>query len=742
MRLEIAASQLSFGLQSDDVARVQQAFQMLGRDIPADEADRRVFGPSTAAVLKALQTDLNVPVTGIVDAATVSVINAALANLATDTRTVRGRVSDADGHPATGLSVQLYLKLPADEMVISTSALDADGEYQISYQVPPNSARLDLRIEVRDQTGAVEATPPASSILANAGPLEVVNFVLSGASHPQSSEFDLLLADLKPLLASRDPAQLKEDAAKHEASLLAVQSGWPSAQVAAVAIASRLASETQVPAPLFYGLLREGCPADLAALQAMHPDVRLSALKAAVAKGTVPKSVGGQDIESYLSGVTPQPSAQLKTMLGRVLQPAEFDQFFTAYLKSGPDPAIFWKSLAADPALGGRAGALKLTVQLAGLTDNHDPLVAAILARSDVKEAPDLARLTEAQWLALIQTPGVGIPDSAPGASPDEKARNYVGQILTRVEAAFPTQFFAAKLEDSPIAKFFQDNNLTYDLKRTYPPLFFNQNPAAAQALNPEQRQQLAAFQRIYRLIPPPLAGEGWGGVAQQTIALSARGIGSAQQITRVPRQVFADQHKDILSADRANAVYERALKVSATALALFSEHAAAMNRTGLHVLPRLDTQKQADRAASNPIPDWQTLFGSLDSCACQGCASVHGAAAYLVDALHFLDDRGVRGPLFNRRPDLGDIELSCENTDTQLPLVDLVNEILEDAVAPPAAFTPFALAPALEADLGQSVASAALTAAFTPPLAAGTRVETIDTGARWRVWTSRLPTA
>ena len=724
MKLEISASRLSFGLQSDDVARVQKAMEALGRDIPADEADRRIFGPSTTAVLKALQSDLDVPATGAVDAATVRAINAALAALENDPRTIRGNVSDSDGNPAKGLSIQLYLQDAIGEKVIGKSPLDADGAYRISYRPLENSARIDLRIEVRGQAGVVETTPPAASILVNAGPLEVVNFVLSGDAHPSSSEFELVVAGLKPLLGSRDPAQLKEDAKSHEASLLAAQSGRPAAEVAALAIASRLASETTVPAPLVYGLLREGYPADVAALRAMHPDVQRGALKAAVAKGTVPKIVGGRDIESYLSGLAPQPNAQLKTLLGRVLQPAEIDQFFAEHLKSGQDPAAFWKSVAADPILGNRAGSLKLTIQLAGLTDNHDPLVAAILARSEIKQASDLTRLTEAQWLALIQTPGVGVPDNAPGASSDEKARNYSSQILARVEAAFPTLFFAAQLGDSPIAKLLQDHP-AYDFKRTYPTQFLKQNPAAAQALNATQQRQLGAFQRIYRLTDS----------AQQTLALSAKGVESAQQITRVARQVFVDRHKDILSADQANQVYGRALQVSAVALAVFGENAAPMNRTALQVLPRLDTQKQANLAADNSIPDWQTLFGSSDSCDCQDCASVHGPAAYLVDALHFLDDRGVRETLFERRPDLGDIELSCENTDAQLPLVDLVNEILEDVVAPPAPFTPFDLAPALELDLGQPVASAALTAAFTPPLAAGTRVEAVEPAERWRIW-------
>src|SRR5262249_55429397 len=148
--------------------------------------------------------------------------------------------------------------------------------------------------------------------------------------------------------------------------------------------------------------------------------------------------------------LAPQPRVQLRTLLGRVLKPAEIDQFFALYLKSSQDPAAFWKSVAADATLGGLAGAVKLAVQLAGLTDNHDPLVAAIVARPDIKQASDLARLTDAQWLALIQAPGVGVPASIPGTSADEKAKNYVAQILTRVEAAFPTLFFATKLGDSP----------------------------------------------------------------------------------------------------------------------------------------------------------------------------------------------------------------------------------------------------------------------------------------------------
>ncbi|HWX74534.1 MAG TPA: Tc toxin subunit A, partial [Solirubrobacteraceae bacterium] len=93
-----------------------------------------------------------------------------------------------------------------------------------------------------------------------------------------------------------------------------------------------------------------------------------------------------------------------------------------------------------------------------------------------------------------------------------------------------------------------------------------------------------------------------------------------------------------------------------------------------------------SEKAAA--YPNLQTLFGSESFCACEECESVLGAAAYLVDCLEFLNHRqassgSVRDVLLGRRPDIALIELNCQNTNTELPYIDLVNELLEDAVAP-----------------------------------------------------------
>jgi len=58
MILQISSTQLSRGIPSDDVARVQQVLQALGRGVPADETADRGLSAGTVAVVKGLQTEL------------------------------------------------------------------------------------------------------------------------------------------------------------------------------------------------------------------------------------------------------------------------------------------------------------------------------------------------------------------------------------------------------------------------------------------------------------------------------------------------------------------------------------------------------------------------------------------------------------------------------------------------------------------------------------------------------------
>lgn len=99
----------------------------------------------------------------------------------------------------------------------------------------------------------------------------------------------------------------------------------------------------------------------------------------------------------------------------------------------------------------------------------------------------------------------------------------------------------------------------------------------------------------------------------------------------------------------------------------------------------------------------WDLLFGDADFCECGECNSVYSAAAYYVELLQYLrnnnldpdatgsivinpDPKDISNTplekLFNRRPDLGCLELTCKNINTLIPYVDLVNEVMENYVA------------------------------------------------------------
>lgn len=90
-------------------------------------------------------------------------------------------------------------------------------------------------------------------------------------------------------------------------------------------------------------------------------------------------------------------------------------------------------------------------------------------------------------------------------------------------------------------------------------------------------------------------------------------------------------------------------------------------------------------------LPSLDSIFGSMDTCSCSECQSVYSPAAYLTDLLNWLHKDVVCPGLpirraldtlkqvasVNRRTDIIHLYLNCENTNTLLPHIDLVNEIL-----------------------------------------------------------------
>jgi len=88
-------------------------------------------------------------------------------------------------------------------------------------------------------------------------------------------------------------------------------------------------------------------------------------------------------------------------------------------------------------------------------------------------------------------------------------------------------------------------------------------------------------------------------------------------------------------------------------------------------------------------IQSFSDIFGSQNYCECEHCKSVLSPAAYFVDLMRFLELRVLQSdtdsPLPDtnsihlkvRRPDLWDLELSCENTNKRIPYIGVIVEVL-----------------------------------------------------------------
>ncbi|WP_219469075.1 hemopexin repeat-containing protein, partial [Nonomuraea rhizosphaerae] len=80
-------------------------------------------------------------------------------------------------------------------------------------------------------------------------------------------------------------------------------------------------------------------------------------------------------------------------------------------------------------------------------------------------------------------------------------------------------------------------------------------------------------------------------------------------------------------------------------------------------------------------LPSYEQLFEELDFYEGDEARSVYSPAAYLVDLLRLLEGVYQDPDLLRRRPDLAKIPLDAENTFTESPYLDIVNEVLEQVI-------------------------------------------------------------
>ena len=433
-----------------------------------------------------------------------------------------------------------------------------------------------------------------------------------------------------------------------------------------------------------------------------NPEAKAS-IEAAIQKVSATTTVGqflGLDqtvtANPLLTGVIGQ--ANLATLLATSAplktNSALIDDFVATYSTFQGSMSAFWSSLSQNTEFAAAVPGLQLTLQLGTLTLGSPTLVAALLAQYPKMTTPRaLATLSVADWEQLITSQHVVIPDSISGVTPAEQTANYAAAITGMLTEAFPGATFGESLRqtlakstsavDRGVAGILAsasdfdilDTNLSSYIAQHATTIFTGIDQTDQTAVT----QRLATWQRVARVTPDFATAN----------SLLTSGYTSAYRIASTPRASFLYSLSGTLgSTSAAQAIYDRAQQIAGTAMAMFSNIRQALTGASFRVLGPIGTHVSQNLSTPAGIPNWQTLFGSLSSCTCSDCQSIYSAAAYFVDLLQFLANSGKNSAgqtplqaLLLRRPDLPYIKLNCVNTNTALPYVDLVNEIMESFV-------------------------------------------------------------
>ncbi len=683
------------------------------------ERAAQTYGKSTTDAVHRFQKYQRLMATGEVDEATAAALNKILGELGApgfqpltptpqppiprpptltpaDFR-VNGLVQWVDGRLAAAAIVLAFDKDLRSEELLGQAMTDASGHYEIGYSSSQfkraEKKTADLLVRVMGRKGELLAESP---VVFNAQPVETVNVLLGGTVLIGPSEYTRIEADVEPVLDGVAVADLTDADIK----FLSGETGWSQEFLGFYAAAAGLSRQTKVSTEVFYGFAREKLPTTLNLLLAQSAVTQRRALEAAIRDNIIPASVG-KTIDGVLDRLKElivqqafaQPSQPGKTSLGALIATALPDsrqqvEIVTRYVNHSGTIEEFWDGLRQDPVHAGSVDDLQFTLQLGALTGNHLPLVNVLQqkrAKDEFQNVRDLVRWEVEDWKTIVTgkrgTQGTRFPPEVPGADDAEKATNYASILTRMMRDAFPTAAVAHAVsqDDIPgkvdLTTFFT-KNVDFDLGRTHIETYFAEKPELVLAGVSDRaalKQQLQSFQRVHRLTPE----------YAQMRDLLGKNLHSAQAISRIGEAAFVTRFGPAWGANQAKLVFANAAQTATTALMVLAEHSPAFKGPGIAVL---------GGATEPPVAgmlNLENLFGSLDLCDCEHCRTVLSPAAYLVDILAYLKDRQIAGMsakdiLFQRRPDLGQIELTCENTNTLLPYVDLVDELLEDCVSPP----------------------------------------------------------
>jgi hypothetical protein len=622
--------------------------------------------------------------------------------------------------PLAQIKVQAYHEQFQSVILLGEAQTDIQGFYTITYQKPENESQINLFVCV----GSKEDPLATSLVKYQAKSYETIN--VTAPSIKEKSDWEQLDSTLLPLINGLQPNDLTEKQVKYLAGITSRSVHEITEWVNAYQLHSKHEEVSEV---IFYGLICQGLPANWSILATKQEEEIQITLKLAFQYNRIPlieESVIQSAIDLLKQQDFKHKETELIQLITAVYPELDHDQIVQRYQSYTGTTEGFLKSITQDSnsSVVISEEDVNFAIQFNDISSKNLSLLSEVQKQKANGETSvqTVAKLDLSQWNQLIHQSleqGGVLPENLSGETQEEKITSYAIQLSQKLEELYPNAFIAYKLLQVPTIKYkyrnkskqkaaldqeaklfpelnmakmeakakktgefqnpirtklaqFFDGAKDFDLQTTVIDDYIEKQTTNLFVKTDKHTEtavinRLKAFQRVAQVTPQ----------FDQFHTLLLEGYDSAFRIQDTSEQVFIDQFTESLGEEQAKKIYANAEQLTATITHLFT----SVHQTINDVAPAAMDRSEPVASLVTEFPNWSTLFGRMDLCECAHCRSVYSPAAYLVDLLQFIP-LTARSYLTQRRPDLQHIQLTCENTNTTLPFVDLIIEILESYIA------------------------------------------------------------
>jgi hypothetical protein len=602
------------------------------------------------------------------------------------TYTLGGYVADDKGVGIAGMVVEAFaldspMALRTGGALGSPGLSGDDGSYEIEItrHVPKSriESPMDITLTVSDPSGKELSRTAQYDIAAK----RAVNVIISADHVEEPSEFENLgAAILRHVEQPDDLRHLKENDEEQGITYLSHKTRWDARLVGMHVLAQRYGSDA-VPAEFLYTLYRSGVPSTKDELYRLNIDKAMERFEQAIKRNIIPirdydtarirTTFQVRSNRHILKSKSPVSVSTVGEMLSLSLTTEEERaDFVDLYYHGDIDLESRWERIEAR--FGDKAKAVRFDGQMGYLSLNNVGLIRQLKERLEPNDPLDLVKkglYEEDAWDTFLND-DVAIPEVFLSDTVEEGRTRYKQWMALQLKRSYPTPVIAEKIRRGTIGIDGSDDLKTEVYNALYANGFVlgqdsvNRHIETLESLSDAAKNELRRVHRTYQLSP---SDEMMSRLLDLKLDIDA-----AFKICKYDERSFTALFS---AAERDEAVM--VLRKARTDVALIANTVLGyqMQKTN----PTYQVVGGSGAETAKTYPKLEELFGDLDYCACNHCESILSPAAYFVDLLQFID--GTNSPLtqlLKRRPDLEHIDLTCENTETVLPYVDLVNEILE----------------------------------------------------------------